>query len=148
MREKGKEDWWLAEETKSCASAALFNSKNSKFSARLQDGPVAMLAIQRELRWSDVLRLLGVLLPLPCTVLLLEQTLESQHEGEGSSLPVPGAFFGACGIFCAATIGLLGGGPEATEPQETKSMPNRSSFRSAAFVDAVGPPLGTAGERG
>ncbi|CAL1169059.1 unnamed protein product [Cladocopium goreaui] len=81
MRERGNGDWWLAE-----------------------DGPVSMLAGQRDLRCSDSLRVLGVLLPLPCTVLLLEQILE------GASMPLPGALFGACGILCAASVGLLNGG--------------------------------------
>ena len=49
----------------------------------LQDGPVSMLAVQRALRCSDSLRVLGVLLPLPCTVLLLEQILEPRQKHHG-----------------------------------------------------------------
>ena len=29
---------------------------------------------------------------------------------EGASMPLPGALFGACGILCAASVGLLNGG--------------------------------------
>eukprot|EP00434_Breviolum_minutum_P033935 symbB.v1.2.030028.t1/scaffold3341.1/size61037/2 len=80
MRER-QGDWWVAEEHGTA------------------------LAVQRELRWSDSLRLMGVLLPLPCTVLLLEQILENPM--------LPGALFGACGIFCAGAMGLLSGGCQA-----------------------------------
>ena len=46
------------------------------------------LAVQRELRWSDSLRLMGVLLPLPCTVLLLEQILEPWNRYKAGRLLV------------------------------------------------------------
>ncbi|CAJ1392974.1 unnamed protein product [Effrenium voratum] len=56
------------------------------------------------LRLSDSLRLLGLLLPLPCTVQLLEETLP---------IPLQGPLLGACGIFCAAASGLLSEGHQA-----------------------------------
>lgn len=86
MREKEKGDWWLAEES----------LKTS-------------LAVQRPVRCSDLLGILGILLPLPCTVLLAEELLAAQEV----ATRLPGALLGLSGLGCAASVGLLSGGPLA-----------------------------------
>lgn len=40
------------------------------------------LAVQRPVRCSDLLGILGILLPLPCTVLLAEELLAAQETEE------------------------------------------------------------------